>query len=934
MRDLSVLTKVYVVSTMVAGILLVAWNIQYLLASHTSWIMLVVLCLVGGIAQVVKVEGSTNRSHYAISFVIYGFSILQLGLPGTLIVIFVTNLAEYIFKRQMWFIAGFNCASYMVVMAVSQWVYLLINPAGGLQIWQSVLAIVGSMLTFTLLNHLMVGIIIWMARGEDFQKSGIFDFMPLTIDLTMLVMGASLNLMWNYNPFSILLFIIPLYLIYATLRVPALERQVVLDPKTGLYNLNYFMGQLDSELAHAERFDRPLSIIMGDLDLLRLVNNNYGHLAGDEVLRTVAKVFQQQARPVDIVSRFGGEEFVILMPETTQDVAFQVAEEIRLKIASTPMVISTSVTPIQVTISMGIAWRDLPGLSKEEILHNADTALYHAKLKGRNCSYMYDRGAYQGLITRAEEAEANRQAGDGEAPPAHPMGEHSGPDQAAETRGEAHEPGAPEKYDAANAVYRVGKENGTAGATKPAGAKPEPGNGRVTATSSSANQTNIRWYIGFTLVLAFMLLAIFFNTGWPYPDWIGLFLFLLTVGLTEGLSVDIYARDTSVSTSAAPILAGVLLFGPAGAVILSATFSLTAYFKARGPANRILFNFANQMIPAMCILAAIRGFGPYELFPQWAQIAVCLAAMLLIYIFTTLFIAGGMSISGAGGFRRVWIDYFSWLFPYYLVMGLISYSLIFGYLRAGGFGLVVVLAPLLMLRISQVQFINRTRAIVLELREKNSSLEAKSSEIHRLNEGLMDTLAAVIELRDSFVLGHARQVRYYAVLLARSLRLQEEQIELIRKASLLHDLGKLGIPDRILAKPSSLTAEEYKVMKQHSVLGAQLVDKYLSLKALVPIILHHHEHYDGSGYPQGLSGKEIPIEARVIAVADAIEAMASNRAYRPAMKQAEIVAELSRNSGTQFDPEITRLASYLLDTGEITLTPVDIEERFYINNKL
>ena len=159
--------------------------------------------------------------------------------------------------------------------------------------WQPVLAIAISMAIFNLLNHLMVGIVVWLARGENFRRSGVFDFFPLILDLTLLYFGASLAFVWDYNKFALVMFLVPIYMIYSTLKVPALERKTEIDVKTGLFNHGYFKQQVASELSRANRFDRPLTIIMADLDLLRNINNTYGHLAGDEVLIGVAKILKQ-----------------------------------------------------------------------------------------------------------------------------------------------------------------------------------------------------------------------------------------------------------------------------------------------------------------------------------------------------------------------------------------------------------------------------------------------------------------------------------------------------------------------------------------------------------------------------------------------------------------------------------------------------------------
>jgi putative nucleotidyltransferase with HDIG domain len=148
-------------------------------------------------------------------------------------------------------------------------------------------------------------------------------------------------------------------------------------------------------------------------------------------------------------------------------------------------------------------------------------------------------------------------------------------------------------------------------------------------------------------------------------------------------------------------------------------------------------------------------------------------------------------------------------------MGIVAAAFVFGYKHDPIIGSLLVIVPLLLLRISQVQYVDRTRGMVSEMREKNFDLEKYSEEITKLNDGLLDTLAEIIDLRDPFVLGHSRGVTEFATKLAKRLGLHEKQVELVRKGSLLHDIGKLGISQDILAKPARLTPEEYQVIKRH-----------------------------------------------------------------------------------------------------------------------
>jgi putative nucleotidyltransferase with HDIG domain len=237
----------------------------------------------------------------------------------------------------------------------------------------------------------------------------------------------------------------------------------------------------------------------------------------------------------------------------------------------------------------------------------------------------------------------------------------------------------------------------------------------------------------------------------------------------------------------------------------------------------------------------------------------------------------------------------------------------------------LMMVPLLLLRISQKQYVDRTREAVTELREKNIALEKTSEEINHLNDGLLDTVAEIIDLRDPYVLGHSKRVTNYATAIAEEMGLNPKQVELIRKGSLLHDVGKLGISMDILAKPEKLSPEEYEVIKRHPEIGARLLEKNPSLRSLIPIVRHHHEFYNGQGYPDGLSDHKIPIEARIVSLADAMEAMASDRPYRKARKTQYIIDEIKKFSGSQFDPKVVEKAVILLEAEkkkEESATPV------------
>jgi diguanylate cyclase (GGDEF)-like protein/putative nucleotidyltransferase with HDIG domain len=165
-------------------------------------------------------------------------------------------------------------------------------------------------------------------------------------------------------------------------------------------------------------------------------------------------------------------------------------------------------------------------------------------------------------------------------------------------------------------------------------------------------------------------------------------------------------------------------------------------------------------------------------------------------------------------------------------------------------------------------------------------------------------LAATVDAKDSYTYGHSRKVSEYAIAIAESMKLPNEKVDCIRSAGLLHDIGKIGIPDFILNKNTFLDSEENQLIQKHPKIGAEILKHVIDLVNCVPAILHHHERYDGTGYPSGLTGEKIPIEARILSVADAYDAMVSLRPYRRQLSLQEAIDELKNCSGTQFDPVI------------------------------
>lgn len=195
-------------------------------------------------------------------------------------------------------------------------------------------------------------------------------------------------------------------------------------------------------------------------------------------------------------------------------------------------------------------------------------------------------------------------------------------------------------------------------------------------------------------------------------------------------------------------------------------------------------------------------------------------------------------------------------------------------------------------------------------RDYQQNLEKKvvdqTKELVKLYSGTLEAMVMALDLREKETGFHSYRVTEYSIRLARKLKIKESEISVIAKGALLHDIGKIGVPDNILLKPGKLTDEEWEIMKKHPRLGYDMLKNIDFLEAAAKIVLHHHEHFDGKGYPSGLSGNDIPLGARIFSVVDALDAMTSDRVYRNAFSYEKSIEIIKCAAGTQFDPEVVK----------------------------
>ena len=881
MRYLSLRAKCYILTIIVGGMAVIGWQ-SVRIGIHTdqkSLGVLVAAIALAALAHFGSVQGSTPKSSYDLALVIYGFVLIVQGPEAAIIVSAAACILDWVWHKPPWFIQSFNICSLAIALSGAGVVYRLTSSGPRPTELISATGVLCAVLVFIGLNHLLVGLAVGLASGERLTESGIFSGLTLSIDVALVATGTAAGIIWLINPYLSLVALVPVYLISTTLRVPDLERQAISDPKTGVFNTRHFQQLLEAEMTRANRFNRPLTVVMGDLDLLRNINNVYGHLAGDQVLIRVAEILKNSVRDYDVVARFGGEEFTILMPETTLEQAVPRIESLRAAIAEADVEVMTSAEPIKTTMSFGLAQRESGEDRPEDIVHRADLAVYKAKFEGRNCVQVVNLDREE---NRAIEAIWETSTNDPATVAASPQTEtgpsgrssvHSSPERAFESGPGEDSSGAP--------VY---KESGPR--------RPSVWLGRL--------------LIGEVGLVALGVLGASIATQTEAPtNWWGLAILTTIAVITEALAIEIYVRDTSVSTSAAALIAGAVLFGPMGALLIGVGIAAAAMIKHHSPCSRLAFNCSTQVLAGLSCVWIVRLVSrPPAAEEPLLLLGVCIVAALVVYAVTTGLVATALGLDSREAPRRTWMRHFSWLAPYYLGLGALACCLVLGWIYAGVVGVASLMVPLLLLRFGQKQYIAHTKAMVGRLRAKNIELKERAREISILNDELLVLLSGTLDLRDPNVLGHSRHVAGYTTAIGKELALSDERLEVLRKAALLHDIGKLALPDAILSKNGPLTELEFDAVKGHPGAGARIFVESRFLQDILPIIRHHHERFDGGGYPSGLKGDSIPLEARILSVADAAEAMASDRCYRPGSPAEMVIHELRANAGTQFDPSV------------------------------
>ena len=398
-------------------------------------------------------------------------------------------------------------------------------------------------------------------------------------------------------------------------------------------------------------------------------------------------------------------------------------------------------------------------------------------------------------------------------------------------------------------------------------------------------------YIGFILASGFVCFA-YAMAGWRCAEPFHFICQLAIALLAAALKVSLPGISGTMSVSYVFVLLSMMDFSYPETMLVACLAILmqsVSSFKRPVRLVRLAFNWA-----ALAIAVSV-GYGIYHLATARLQsllLSVALAATGY-FVSNTVSIATVIALTESKKLHKVWRECYFWSFPYYLVGAAIA-ALISVCNHRLGWQAVFLTLPV-------VYVIFRSYRLYLG-RLESEKLHAE--EIAALHLRTIEALALAIEAKDETTHEHLQRVQVYAVELGRKINLDENELQALRAASILHDIGKLAVPEHIISKPGKLTPEEFEKMKIHPIVGAEILARVQFPYGVVPIVRAHHERWDGSGYPHGLAGEEIPEAAQITAVADAFDAMTNDRPYRSGRPIAEAVAEIVACSGTQFSPRV------------------------------
>jgi diguanylate cyclase (GGDEF)-like protein len=676
----------------------------------------------------------------------------------------------------------------------------------------------------------------------------------------------------------------------------ASQQLAITDGLTGVYNRRYFQRQLEAEFRRAPRFGYSVALMLIDIDHFKRFNDTHGHLLGDQVLRSVGQILRDSTRETDVVARYGGEEFVVILPETTCDQALEVAKRVRKNLARHPFW-GRGQTPVQVTASIGIAARLASEIKPEELIDLADAALYEAKHGGRDRICAANAPGSLSMLVDAP-----------------PVGTAELPKRAPARGGKALDLSAWRDYILGGLDEHASELRR-----------------RLSDLEVPMEEAEIaRWRAALEALLRRLTERLAKDEG---PEGNGPLFRLVRLGVGQ-----LIARGISLTQSESVILA---LCDSIRQHVQKAPFSPQDRLQVmevvegftqslRLAVSQVWHTFYQDVNREMTLANRLE-----ERMTRVEDLDAALSAIMevsaegtrsdlaLVLLTDT---QGGLRLRASHGMPLS--ESIGWIIPPH--EGPLGEAIASGNSRiialdapghglerlvewTGGrsmacFPLLHQARPLgLLLLISRhpENYGATSERLGRRLASQGAVALDRLQQDARRQEGYLDALMTMVwalEANDTEHRAHNQRIAETVHTIGQKLRLDAAELAVLQQASLLHDIGEVAIPDAILRKPALLTEQERRVVETHPTVGARLIGTTTSLRDVVPVVRHHHERWNGTGYPDGLRGTEIPLLARVLAVAEAYVGMTTGTAYRQA--HAPQSALQAMRESDHFDPEV------------------------------
>jgi len=396
--------------------------------------------------------------------------------------------------------------------------------------------------------------------------------------------------------------------------------------------------------------------------------------------------------------------------------------------------------------------------------------------------------------------------------------------------------------------------------------------------------------------------------------------------ILDFVRIDVFARGR-LSPAAIPSIALAMLFGPLGP-IAAETLLAMARAARRFPPLPVFADLGMLSVTGAATAGMWSLLGPGG---TAAMLAAGAVAGLTNYAVNAALLVGLMALGSGVRPLAAWREDWKWLWPHYLGFGLLAATLVVAIDAAGSTGVLLFAIPVAALWLGERQYVSRSRSSVHELRAKHAELEQTNevlrdlldekqrmvARMHRSYVSTITSLARTIEAKDPYTGGHTERVAEIACLIASEMGFTEPDLRSVRVGAVIHDIGKVGVPDHVLLKPGALDAAELQLINRHPEISTYILGD-LDLPPLVThMVRSHHERYAGGGYPDGLAGEQIPLSARILSVADALDAMTSDRPYRPGRPLEEALDEIDRRAGDQFCPRVVAALHDCLESGRL-----------------